>query len=72
MGAYHLVKNSGNFGLRSNIMEKQFPAKFFENCGQLPEVVSFSVRNAVTICDNRSVSRPFLTRSGKYAEWNAG
>ena len=52
-----------------------FPENLFGNCGQLPEVVLFfcserNLGNALTICDNRCLSRPFLTRSSKYAELN--
>ena len=47
-----------------------FPENAFGNCGKLPEVVLFfrsewNSANTLTICENRSVSRPFLTRSGK-------
>ena len=40
-----------------------FPENLFGSCGQPPEVVLFSrlewnSRNALTICENRSVSRP--------------
>ena len=53
------VKWKGNF--RENL---------FGNCGQPPEVVLFfrsewNSRNALTICENLHVSRPFLTRSSK-------
>ena len=53
-----------------------FPENLFGSCGQPPEIVLFfrserNSRNALTICENRSVSRPFLTRLRKYAEWNA-
>ena len=46
-----------------------FPENLFGNCGP-PEVVLFfrlerNLRNALTICENPSVSRPFLTRSSK-------
>ena len=51
-------------------MERPFPENLFGNCGQPPEIVLFfrlerNSRNAVTICENPSVSRPFLTRSSK-------
>ena len=47
-----------------------FPENLFGNCRQPPKVVLFfrserNSRNALTICENPSVSRPFLTRSSK-------
>ena len=47
-----------------------FPENLFENCEQPPEVVLFfsseqNSRNALTICENPSVSRPLLKRSSK-------
>ena len=47
-----------------------FSENLFGNCKQPPEVVLFfrsewNSRNALTICENPSVSRPFLTRSSK-------
>ena len=47
-----------------------FPENLFENCGKPPEVVLFfsseqNSRNALTICENPSVSRPLLKRSSK-------
>ena len=47
-----------------------FPENLFGNYRQPPEVVLFfrserNSRNALTICENPSVSRPFLTRSSK-------
>ena len=64
-----LAKKSGNFGLRSN--EKAI----FGNCGQPPEVFvvfrsEWKSGNAHTICENSSVSRPFLTRSSKICRMN--
>ena len=58
-GAYHLAKKSGNFGLESNgkaIFRKIF-SEIVDNLQRL--------RNALTICENSSVSRPFLTISSK-------
>ena len=51
-------------------MERQISGNLFGNCGQPPEVVLFfhsewNSRNALTICENPSVSRSFLTRSSK-------
>ena len=45
-----------------------FPENLFGNCGQPPEVVHFfrserNLGNALTICQNRSVSRSFLVFS---------
>ena len=45
-----------------------FPENLFGNCGQAPEVVHFfrserNSGNALTICQNRSLSRPFLVFS---------
>ena len=45
-----------------------FPENIFGNCGQPPEVVLFfrserNPQNALTICENPTVSRPFLTKS---------
>jgi len=45
-----------------------FPENLFGNCGQPPEVVHFfrserNLGNALTICQNRPVSRPFLVFS---------
>ena len=53
-----------------------FPQNLFGNCAQTPEVVLFfrlewNSGNALTICENRSVSRPFVTRLSKHAGWNA-
>ena len=66
VGAYHLAKK-----FRFEVKWKgNFPEIFFGNCGQPPEVVLFfrserNSQNALTICKNPSVSRPFLTRSSK-------
>ena len=54
VGAYHLAKKSGNFGLRSN--GKAIFRKIFSERNS---------RNALTICENPSVSRSFLTRSSE-------
>ena len=71
MGACHLAQKSGNFGLRPN-----GKAIFRKICSEIVVVVHFfrsewNSGNSHTICENRSVSRPFLTRSSKYAGWNA-
>ena len=47
-----------------------FPENLFGNCGQPPEIVLFFRSeqispNALTICENPCVSRPFLKRSSK-------
>ena len=64
LGAYHLAKKSGNFGLRSN--GKAIFRKIFS---KIVVVLFFSSeqnsRNALTICENPSVSRPLLKRSSK-------
>ena len=68
-GAYHLAKKSGNFGLRSN-GKAIFRKIFSEIVDNLQRYSSFfrSERNSqstLNICENPSVSRPFLTRSSK-------
>ena len=65
LGAYHLAKFRFEVKWKGN-----FPENLFGNCEQPPEVVLFfrlewNSRNYLTICENRSVSRPFLTRSSK-------
>ena len=56
-------------------MERQFSGKPLRKLWTTPEVVHFFLSernsgNSITICDSCSVSRPFITRSGKYAGWN--
>ena len=73
MGAYHLAKKSGNFGLRSQgkAIFRKIVSEIVDNLQRCPLFRSeWNSGNYLTICENRSVSRPFLTRSSKYARWN--